>query len=102
MTRTAFSRLNSARVASADSPDQAVATGTDVVVRGITTLAGGTAGTVELRGGGSGGSADHTFDTSAQSSLEDIVIPAGGLKPLDGLHVTINQADAVVIFWEEV
>lgn len=100
--KSAFGPVKSARVASGDSPDQTVATGTNVVVRGITSLAGATAGTIELRGGGSGGSADHTFDTSSNSNLEATIIPAGGLPPLDGLHVTLDQADAVVVFYEEV
>lgn len=100
---TAFGRVKTTRVTQAESPAQAIATGTDVVVRGYhMAVSAGSDGIMEFRGGGSGGDPDHEFDVSGQAGVEDVDVPAGGMEPLDGLHVTLPAVVVgVTIFYEE-
>lgn len=94
----AYDHVKTVRTA---STAQVVATGQRVVVRGIHLISSGTQGTIELRGGGSGGGADHVIDTPAVAEGDTVTIPGRGLEPLDGLHVTLTDVDAVTVFYNE-
>jgi hypothetical protein len=69
-------------------------------IKKVCYLAGGTAGTINLRDGGASGTILATIDTpgSATATL-DIDIPGSGLRCETSIYAEFDQATAVTVFY---
>lgn len=68
-------------------------------VRSISVRSAGTAGTVVLKDGGSGGTTVITINTPAAVGYHTIPIPGGGLQFSTDCYATLTTADGVGIFY---
>jgi hypothetical protein len=82
---------------------QTGATGTPVGhrarVKSIHYRSTGTAGTIVLKDGGSGGATKLTVNTPAVVSSNDVFIPGEGILFETDVYCTLSNADAVTIFY---
>lgn len=62
---------------------------------------GGTAGTVTLKDGGSGGDTLLVIHTPGQGSGEDVDIPGGGIIFTTDLYVELSNVDGVTVFYAD-
>lgn len=70
-------------------------------VRGVFILCGGTAGSVVLKDGGSGGGTELDIATPASATTPiNVDIPDNGILFETDVHVTITNAASVIVFYE--
>lgn len=62
---------------------------------------GGTAGSVVLKDGGSGGTVRLTINTPGQGAGEDVKIPAAGIIFDNDIYVELSSVDAVTVFYAD-
>lgn len=69
-------------------------------VKGISYITGGTAGSVVLKDGGSGGTAVLTLNTPATTDTYDLMIPDNGILCSTNVHVTVTNVTSVTVLYE--
>jgi len=69
-------------------------------VKGISYVTGGTAGSVVLKDGGSGGTAVLTLNTPATTDTYDLMIPDNGILCATNVHVTVSNVTSVTVLYE--
>lgn len=62
--------------------------------------AGGTAGSVTLKDGGSGGTTKLVINTPGGGVGEDVVIPGSGILFETDVYVTLTNVDAATVFFQ--
>lgn len=69
-------------------------------VKAISIIPGGTAGSVVIKDGGSGGTTICTIDTPASATDPMfITIPGAGLRCADSAYATLTNITAVTVFY---
>jgi hypothetical protein len=69
-------------------------------VKGLSYVTGGTAGSVVLKDGGSGGTTVLTLNTPATTDLYDLMIPDNGILCSTNVHVTVSNVTSVTVLYE--
>jgi hypothetical protein len=69
-------------------------------VKGVSYVTGGTAGSVVLKDGGSGGTAVLTLNTPATTDTYDLMIPDNGILCATNVHVTVTNVTSVTVLYE--
>jgi hypothetical protein len=69
-------------------------------VKGLSYVTGGTAGSVVLKDGGSGGTAVLTLNTPATTDVYDLMIPDNGILCATNVHVTVTNVTSVTVLYE--
>ena len=67
-------------------------------VKGLVITPGGSAGSVVMRDGGSGGTAVFTINTVANGQVESILIPGEGVVFNTDVYVTLTNATVTVFY----
>lgn len=73
-------------------------TDTRTRVRGMVIEPGGSAGSVELKDGGSGGTSVLTINTTANAAPFNVLIPAEGVLFLTDAYATLTNAKVTVFY----
>lgn len=68
-------------------------------VRGITVTTSSTAGSVVLKDGGSTGTARITVNTPAVAGLQNVFIPAEGVRFYTDVYVDVTDVASVTVFY---
>lgn len=68
-------------------------------VRGYHISPGGTAGTITMRDGGSGGVTKVAVDITTNTSVIAMYIPASGVLFQTDVHITLPAATVITIFY---
>lgn len=76
------------------------AVGKGVRVRGLHIAEGGTAGSVALKDGGSGGDVIATIQTGASSGGQPVVIPGAGMDFATDVYVEFTNVSGVTVFYQ--
>ena len=69
-------------------------------VKGLSYVTGGTAGSVVLKDGGSGGTTVLTLNTPATTDVYDLMIPENGILCATNVHVTVSNVTSVTVLYE--
>ena len=69
-------------------------------VKGLSYVTGGTAGSVVLKDGGSGGTTVLTLNTPATTDVYDLMIPDNGILCATNVHVTVSNVTSVTVLYE--
>ena len=69
-------------------------------VKGVSYVTGGTAGSVVLKDGGSGGTTVLTLNTPATTDVYDLMIPDNGILCATNVHVTVTNVTSVTVLYE--
>lgn len=69
-------------------------------VKGLSYVTGGTAGSVVLKDGGSGGTTVLTLNTPATTDIYDLMIPDNGILCATNVHVTVSNVTSVTVLYE--
>lgn len=69
-------------------------------VKGVSYVTGGTAGSVVLKDGGSGGTTVLTLNTPATTDVYDLMIPDNGILCSTNIHVTVSNVTSVTVLYE--
>lgn len=68
-------------------------------VKAITVTTSGTAGSVVLKDGGSGGTALITLNTPAVAEMFNILIPGEGVRFENDVYGTLTNVTAITVFY---
>jgi hypothetical protein len=68
-------------------------------VKSIVVTSSGTAGSVVLKDGGSGGETKVTILTPAAAGIENVLLPGEGLLFRTDVHLTLTNASGVTVFY---
>ena len=68
-------------------------------VKGITVTTSATAGSVVLKDGGSTGSARITVNTPAVAGLQNVIVPAEGVRFYTDVYVDVTNVASVTVFY---
>jgi len=68
-------------------------------VKGVLITTTGTAGSVVLRDGGSGGTALITLNTPAVAEMFNALLPAEGVRFTTDVYVTVSNVASVTVFY---
>lgn len=69
-------------------------------VKGLSYVTGGTAGSVVIKDGGSGGTTVLTLNTPATTDTYDLMIPDNGILCATNVHVTVSNVTSVTVLYE--
>jgi len=69
-------------------------------VKGLSYVTGGTAGSVVVKDGGSGGTTVLTLNTPATTDIYDLMIPDNGILCSTNVHVTVANVTSVTVLYE--
>lgn len=68
-------------------------------IKAMTITSSGTAGSVILKDGGSGGTAKITINTPAVAEIFNILIPAEGVLFETDVYIDLTSVDSVTVFY---
>lgn len=69
-------------------------------LKGLTFLAGASAGTITLRDGGSGGTTLAVFDTPGSATWQGTIdLPGNGIQFRSDMHATLSNVTGVTFFY---
>lgn len=77
-----------------------VAVNKRVRVKGLNYVTNGTAGSLILKDGGSGGTTVLTINTPAVTDIYDLMIPDNGILCATNVHVTVSNVTSVTVLYE--
>lgn len=83
------------------SSAQMVPTGTKVALHFMHYRSTGTAGTSNLRNGGSGGEIKATVHTPSLAQSTALPFPAGGMHFDDGIYAELSNVDGISLLYQE-
>lgn len=69
-------------------------------VKGLSYVTNGTAGSVTIKDGGSGGATVLTLNTPAVTNIFDLMIPDNGILCSTNVHVTVSNVTSVTVLYE--
>jgi len=69
-------------------------------VKGLSYVTAGTAGSVVLKDGGSGGTTVLTLNTPATTDIYDLMVPDNGILCATNVHVTVTNVSSVTVLYE--
>lgn len=69
-------------------------------VKGLSYVTNGTAGSVTVKDGGSGGTTVLTLNTPAVTNIFDLMIPDNGILCSTNVHVTVSNVTSVTVLYE--
>lgn len=69
-------------------------------VKGLSYVTNGTAGSVTIKDGGSGGTTVLTLNTPAVTNIFDLMIPDNGILCSTNVHVTVSNVTSVTVLYE--
>ena len=69
-------------------------------VKGLSYVTNGTAGSVVVKDGGSGGTTVLTLNTPAVTDIYDLMIPDNGILCATNVHITVSNVTSVTVLYE--
>ena len=69
-------------------------------VKGLSYVTNGTAGSVTIKDGGSGGATVLTLNTPGVTDIYDLMIPDNGILCSTNVHVTVSNVTSVTVLYE--
>ena len=68
-------------------------------LKGLIVTPGGTAGDINLRDGGSGGTIRLQFNLSTNQSAFSVLVPGEGVLYITDIHVTLPASSKITVFY---
>ena len=69
-------------------------------VKGLSYVTNGTAGSVVIKDGGSGGTTVLTLNTPGVTDIYDLMIPDNGILCSTNVHITVSNVTSVTVLYE--
>lgn len=69
-------------------------------IKGLSYVTGGSAGSVTVKDGGSGGATVLTLNTPATTDIYDLMIPDNGILCSTNVHITVSNVTSVTVLYE--
>lgn len=69
-------------------------------LKGVSYVTNGTAGSVTIKDGGSGGTTVLTLNTPASTDLYDLIIPDNGILCSSNVYVAVSNVTSVTVLYE--
>ena len=98
MTTNYRDQINESVLSNAVTTSGAIST-TPIRVRGLYVRSAAGAGTVVLKNGGSGGTAQLTLNTPASAGAQYIALPGAGMSFATDCYATLTTADGLTVFY---
>lgn len=87
-------------IKSATVTEAGVAVNKRARVKGLSYVTGGTAGSVTVKDGGSGGATVLTLNTPAVTDIYDLMIPDNGILCSTNVYIAVSNVTSVTVLYE--
>lgn len=80
--------------------ESSIAVGKRARVKGVSYVTNGTAGSLTVKDGGSGGTTVLLLNTPAVADSYDLIIPDNGILCATNVHITMSNVTSVTVLYE--